>query len=72
MVVIGIMVAGTTIGMSYTGSYSKIGVPSEIAAEMGIAVQPETGEEPRTEGGFVQHLLSLPSSSNMHLPFSPS
>ena len=72
MVVTGIAVAGTTDGTSYTGPYSETGVPSGTAAEMGIAVQPKTEEEPGTEGGSVQSLLACLSSSNMHLPFSPS
>ena len=44
MVVIGIEVAGTIIGIGYTGLYYETVVTSETAAEMGIEVQPETGE----------------------------
>ena len=59
VVVTGIVVAGTTVGSSYTGTYSKTGVPSKTAAEMGIAVQPKTGEDPGIEVESVQSLISL-------------
>ena len=72
MVVTGIVVASTAIGTSYTGLYFEIGVPSKTTANMGIVVHLETGEEPGTEVGSVQYLLAPHSSSNMHLPFSPS
>ena len=72
MVVIGIVVAGTTIGTSYTGLYSKITVPSETPAKVGIEGHPKTEVYPITKVESIQYLFAPQSSSNMHLSFSPS
>ena len=72
MVVTGIVVGCTTIGISYTRPYYETMVPSKTIAEMGIVVQLETREELGTKMGSVQYLLAPRSSSNMNLPFSPS